>query len=110
MFHDILMGIQDQIYKTMVLCVEFVKGFNVWVVLGTLICLYVVFMRTWEWRKIGSLFVTWLVCLIIYVRLDAFFAAAPFSPEGIDMAQMVLRIIGGIIATVVFIYHAAITQ
>ncbi len=110
MFADLLGGIQEQLYRTIVLFIEFFKGFNVWVALGTLACLYVIFMRTWEFRKIGSLFLTWFFLLIAYVRLDAFFGVAPFSPEGIDMAQMVLRIMSGIIAAIVFVYHAVVAQ
>ncbi len=110
MFAEILGGIQDQAYKTIVLCVEFFKALNIWAALGTLACLYIIFMRAWEWRKIGSLFLTWLLLLIAYVRLEAFFATAGFSPEGIEMAQMLLRVISGIIAAIVFLYHAAIAQ
>ena len=110
MFAAIIEGIQEQIYKTIVLCVDFFKGINVWATLGTLACLYIIFMRTWEWRKIGSLFLTWFLLMIAYVRLDALFTTAAFSPEGIDMAQMVLRILSGIIAATIFVYHAAIAQ
>jgi len=75
-----------------------------------LACLYVVFMRTWEFRKIGSLFLTWAVLLIVYVRLEGLCVTSPFSPEGIEMAQMLLRITSGIVAALIFIYHAAVAQ
>jgi|GEM_PF-2402415 len=110
MFDDIVAGIQEQAYKTIILCTEFFKSVNGWVALGTLACLYIIFMRTWEWRRIGSLFVTWLLLLITYVRLDAFFTSGIFSPEGADMGQMVLGIVSGIMAAVIFVYHAAIVQ
>jgi len=102
--------IQEQIYKTIVLCVDFFKLFNIWIAIGTLAFLYFFVMRTWDFRKIFSLFITWFVLLIAYVRIEAFFLTAPFSPEGIEMAQILTRIISGIVAAIIFVYHIAIAQ
>jgi hypothetical protein len=110
MLTTIIGTIQDQIYKTIVLLGDFFKVINIWAVLGGLACLYVVFMRTWEFRKIGSLFITWAVLLLVYVRLEGLCVTSPFSPEGIEMAQMLLRITSGIVAALIFIYHAAVAQ
>ncbi len=110
MFAAILGTFKEQVYKTLILCVNFFGTLNIWVTLGSLACLYAIFMRSWEFRKIGSLFLTWLLLLIAYVRLDAFFVTAPFSPEGIEMAQMLLRVLSGILAAVIFVYHAAVAQ
>ncbi len=110
MFATVFGVIQEQIYSTIVLCVSFFKEINIWLTLGTLACLYIIFMRTWEFRKIGSFFTTWFLLLIAYVRLDALLVTAPFSPEGIEMAHMLLRVVSGILAVLIFIYHAAIAQ
>ncbi|MGE5280610.1 MAG: hypothetical protein ACM3L6_07710 [Deltaproteobacteria bacterium] len=105
-----LEAIQEQTYRTAVLCVDFFKALNPWATLGAAVLLYVIFMRSWDFRKYVSLLIAWLLLLIAYVRLDAYFATAPFSPEGVEMAHMLNRVISGIVAAVIFLYHVVIAQ
>jgi hypothetical protein len=103
-------GIKDQIYQTIVLTIAFYQKIPVLPALVVLATVTFVFFRRWELRKVISLIVTLLVLSIIYARIENFFLHAAMSAEGADMAVSITRIITGIIAVLVFIYHASVSQ
>lgn len=103
-------AVKDQIYQTMTLTVEFYRKVPILPALVVLAVVFFVFFRRWETRKIISLFFTLFFLSLLFVRVENFFIHAPMSPEGSDMAVGITRIVTAIIAVIVFLYHASVSQ
>jgi hypothetical protein len=106
---DIIFQIKNQIYETVVLSIAFFKKLNYITVGAVVLALAVFFFRRWEFRRIISFFVSMLVLIIIYVRLEALFLAS-FSPDASSLGVIILRIVSAFIAGAIFLYHAAVVQ
>jgi hypothetical protein len=106
---DIGFEIKNQIYETSTLVIEFLKKINPIAAIVVLIALYVLFFRRWEFTKIFSLFATWFLLLIVYVRLNSFFANA-LAPDAAEISLAILRIVTGFIVAAIFLYHAMVAQ
>lgn len=103
---DLLFGIKDQIYQTIVLFCAFFKKVEWAPTLGFIALLYLVGFRRWEFKKTLSFLAVSLLALIAYVRLEAFFASPALSAEGSQMAIAILRITSVVIMACIFLFHA----
>lgn len=105
----IIFEIKNWIYETVVLCTNYLKGFNLMTVFLVFLLLYILVIRKWELKKIIQFFISLILSFVLLVRFENF-SFATFGEEGSSFAIGIARIVFIIIAALVFLYYATIKE
>ncbi len=105
----IIFEIKDQIYKTAVMCKDYVKDINPLVLGLVLLIIFVLLLHRWEFRKTFAFAATIFILFIILVRSEAFFLSW-LEPETGRFIASLTRTVSVIVAGAVFLYFAAVKE
>ncbi len=105
----IIFEIKDQIYKTAIMCKDYVKDINPLVLGLVLLIIFVLLLHRWEFKKTFTFFATIFALFIILVRLEAFFLSW-LEPETASFILSLSRTVAIIVAGAVFLYFAAVKE
>ena len=106
---NIIFDLKNEIYRTMMMCQDYLKTVNWGTTLMILVILYILFLRKWTLKKNLSFMLIMALLFVLLVRSEAFLKAT-FGAEDSNLAIAVGKIIFLIIAAVVLIYNAAIKE
>ncbi|MBI5872892.1 MAG: hypothetical protein HZB36_01955 [Candidatus Omnitrophica bacterium] len=106
---SIIFEIKDQLFYTITLAINFFKVINLSTFLLSLGLLYIVVLRKWALKKIGSFFLIIFLLFILMIRTEAYFTTT-FGADSSSVSIGVCRTVFLIIAALVFIYYAAIKE
>ncbi len=104
----ILIEINQQLCLTVTLIKNISKDINISTFFLSLALLYALFLHRWEFEKILSFFATIFLLFILFVRADFYLKMTLGTSDESALIFGLERVIFGIVAGVVFLYHAAI--
>jgi|GEM_PF-958707 len=104
----IILEINQQLVLTVDLLKNFLKDVNMSTVFLSLILLYALFLHRWNFEKILSFLVVMFLLFVLFVRADFFLKTILGTSEEASMIFGLEHIVFGLVAGVIFLYHAAI--
>ncbi|HAJ56203.1 MAG TPA: hypothetical protein DCL35_00345 [Candidatus Omnitrophica bacterium] len=107
--NNIILEIKEQIYQTITLATDFFKGTDLKTLLLSLGLFYIIFLRKWPLKKIGSFFFTTLLLFILMIRTESFLVTR-FGTDNSMISIGICRVVFVIVTAVVFIYNAAVKE